>query len=151
MDRLTRADVDVTTNYNKGIVSNLSDKLLDLVLNGITLNSVNKDDLRDMVRHLYETTKHYEDLEEQGLLDIRPCKGGTTAYMLLYNDNKYEVVETLVEAFFVGNKSFAYISKVDEMGCLTDTKKIAFKEFGKTVFLTHEQAEQKLKELNGVE
>ena len=65
----------------------------------------------------------YEDLEEQGLLLRLPCKVGSTVYHIV--NKRISEVEN-VDLFFI---------------CL------CVAEFGKTIFLTQEEAEQKLKEM----
>ncbi len=64
--RLTRPCVDVdqtSTRHMGGVVKiqDIGDKLLDLILNGPTINGVNKDTLRHLVRQLYAELKVYED------------------------------------------------------------------------------------------
>lgn len=68
----------------------------------------------------------YEDLEEQGLLLRLPCKVGSTVYHIA---NKRILEVENVDLFFL---------------CLC----VAECRFGKSVFLTQEEAEQKLKEMN---
>lgn len=66
MERLTRPNVSVVVATGKYIgpevrVKDVGDKLLELILNGPTLNSVNKDVLRHLIRQLYDALKDYED------------------------------------------------------------------------------------------
>ena len=66
MERLTRptVEVDETAAQYMGNVIDLrtvNDKLLGLILNGPTLNAVNKDVLRHMIRQLYARLAAYED------------------------------------------------------------------------------------------
>ena len=68
MDRLTRPDIDTVQTAVRFMgeevkIQDISDKLLHLILNGPTINSVNKDTLRHLVRQLYTELKRYEDLE----------------------------------------------------------------------------------------
>ena len=72
----------------------------------------------------------YEDAEEQGLLVRLPCKVGDTVYKLWYYDGKpykiqQHVIRTLSELFGI----------------------MESKKFGKSVFLTREEAEKKLEEM----
>lgn len=78
--------------------------------------------------NLRETLKKYEDLEEQGRLVILPCKVGDDVYYILGIPN--ETPCTIDKCAFE----------------LSDINKI-----GKTLFLTREEAEAKLKELRGGE
>lgn len=82
----------------------------------------------------------YEDLEEQGLLLRLPCRVGTIVYVL-QSDRIIKVIITRYDCFKDGSIWFCF-----NHGC---GKSIA--EFGKTVFLTREKAEVKLKELRGGE
>ena len=64
--RLTRpcVDVDQTAARHMGgevKIQDIGDKLLDLILNGPTINGVNKDTLRHLLRQLYAELKVYED------------------------------------------------------------------------------------------
>ncbi len=92
----------------------------------------------------------YEDLEEQGRLLELPCKSGDIVYdVVLCNDGKYHVFEMKVcnispfgdargakawNAYLEGRYVKAYRS---------------FYDFGKTVFLTRQEAEDKLAEMEG--
>lgn len=65
-NRLTRPGVDVdqtAARYMGGEVKiqDISNKVLELILNGPTINGVNKDTLRHLVRQLYAELKVYED------------------------------------------------------------------------------------------
>ena len=82
--------------------------------------------------------KEYEDAEEQGLLLRLPCKVGDTLYCLgcegiIYEGicNGFELGEE--ERVFIVGKTFAWWRN--------------FSRFGNLVFLTKEEAEQKLAEM----
>ena len=77
---------------------------------------------------VYRKLKEYEDLEEQGRLPKLPCKVGDDVYYILGIPN--ETPCTIDKCTFE----------------LSDINKI-----GKTLFLTREEAEAKLKELRGGE
>lgn len=85
----------------------------------------------------------YEDLEEQGRLLKLPCKVGDIVY----------IAETvLVEAMCIriqldGYRNGIWINAKE----YPYDRRISFKNFGKTVFLTKAEAEAKLKELRGEE
>ena len=75
-----------------------------------------------------EELKIYRDLDEQGLLLQLPCKVGSTVYKIInqrdnYDDTVYQIVSATIFE----------LSMIDKIG--------------KTVFLTKEEAEQKLKEM----
>lgn len=93
---------------------------------------------------LRERLKEYEDLEEQGLLLRLPCKVGDTVYvkMASYCDIHYAEAEV---------RDFTHFTSCGFCIVVTskhfDKQNIPFSEFGKTVFLTKAEAEQKLKEM----
>lgn len=68
MDRLTRPEVMVVQTAARFMgsevkIQDISNKLMHLILNGPTINSINKDTLRHLVRQLYEALQRYEELE----------------------------------------------------------------------------------------
>lgn len=108
-----------------------------------------------------EKLSAYEDAEEQGLLLRLPCKVGDTVYVITspfnvfddieYDENmKDEVYEAYVSSvsFYESGEQYRIYSKVTNhfIGAY-------FREcdFGKTVFFTQEEAEAKLKEMEGAE
>ena len=89
----------------------------------------------DIVERLAE----YEDLEEQGLLLRLPCPIGTIVYNTTWWDDITEKVDVDGKTFYrtvhkhkVSKSTFSLVDIYD---------------FGKTVFLTKAEAEQKLKEI----
>ena len=88
---------------------------------------------------LREKLKEYEDLEEQGLLLRLPCKVGTTVYNTTWWDDVTEKVK-------VGGKTFYRTVHKHKVSKSTFSL-LDIYDFGKTVFLTKEEAEQKLKEM----
>ena len=84
----------------------------------------------------------YEDAEEQGLLLRLPCKIGDTLYTFYYprGDIVIVVEEEVIEI------------TVPEDGILIETYGgfYRFGDFGKTVFLTKEEAEQALAKMKEV-
>ena len=75
---------------------------------------------RDIINKLAE----YEDLEEQGLLLRLPCKVGDSIYSVI--EDGLTIVELKFSLDFYARRK---------------------NDFGKTVFLTEAEAEQKLKEM----
>lgn len=67
MERLTRPTVEVDDTAAKYMgsfpvdIRTYKDRLLELILNGPTLNGVSKDALRQIIRQLYGRLKEYED------------------------------------------------------------------------------------------
>ena len=81
----------------------------------------------------------YEDAEEQGLLLRLPCKIGTKVYNITWWDDVQKKVVVKGKTYYrtihkhkVSKSTFGY-TDIDD--------------FGKTVFLTKSEAEQKLKEM----
>lgn len=70
MSRLTRKAVDVdpsVVKYFDGethLMSDWTDKMMDLILNGPTLNGFRKDELRSLLRETYADLKKREDADE---------------------------------------------------------------------------------------
>lgn len=91
----------------------------------------------------YKKLAEYEDLEEQGLLLRLPCKVGDTVYAIGFNNNKPIIYESVVLNILITEKEIVFNVKVDEFEVNSQLKQSMF---GKTVFLTQAEAEQKLKE-----
>lgn len=90
----------------------------------------------------------YEDAEEQGFLLRLPCKIDNTVYLLLekLRNGKKEIVESR----FVGYRlhpQFELFSCYIDCKAIGNTLEFHREDFGKTIFLTKEEAEAKLKEL----
>lgn len=83
---------------------------------------------------------YYEDMEEQGGLVVLPCKVGDIVYAI---DGEYEdwIDEYEVKYFYCSSSGIDRIYAT----CGTLSKNFRPKQFGKTVFLTREEAEQALK------
>lgn len=154
-------------------LTNMKPKLLDVILNGPTLISVSKNVLRSIIRQLYRVLAAYEDTgltpeqcaeyakadregryivlrdaEEEGVARLRelaladkdgrvmvlPCKRGDTVWYV----TKIGIEEYKIQAFeksFFGDSANAYGIN------------FPFYNFGKNVFLTREEAEEKFKEV----
>ena len=81
-------------------------------------------------RMILEKLADYEDLEEQGLLVRLPCKVGDTVYKFWYYDRSpYKIQQHVIRT----------LSEICEL--------IESKKLGKYVFLTREEAENKLEEM----
>lgn len=96
-------------------------------------------------KSLKKKLKEYEGLEEQGLLLRLPCAVGDT----VYKPNPItlsEIVEIKIESIFITESEINISGRTTKM-------KYSFccrlSDFGKTVFLTKAEAEQKLKEMDG--
>lgn len=77
MKRLTNVSVRVDESTGKYLaplvdIEGMKPRLLDLILNGPTLNGVQKDVLRQIIRQLYTRLAMYEDAKEAGRLVVIP-------------------------------------------------------------------------------
>ena len=101
-----------------------------------------------------EKLKRYEDAEEQGLLLRLPCKVGDKIYQISENFIEPCTVETIFVSDDVDkdgnhcNMAEIHYSRYD---CPYTSAEIYFTDIGKTVFLTQEEAEAKLAEMEGAE
>lgn len=88
--------------------------------------------------------KHIQDLidaEEQGLLLRLPCKEGTEVYLTDYPNNRFVIKEYKL----VGMKAVMVLREfIHGSQCTRWVENI-----GETVFLTKEEAEQKLESMKG--
>ena len=83
----------------------------------------------------------YEDLEEQGLLLRLPVKIGDTIYAIRYREeNNFVVVETKIIEIRQNVNGIFFKPLISHKAYKID-------DFGKEVFLTQAEAEQKLKEM----
>lgn len=116
-----------------------------------------KDENCIFISDVCERLAEYEELEEQGRLLRLPCKVGDTVYVVTspfnvfddieYDENmKDEVYESYVSSvsFYESGEQYRIYAKATNhfIG-------VYFREcdFGKTVFLTKEEAEDRLKEM----
>ena len=92
----------------------------------------------------------YEGLEEQGRLIKLPCKVRDTVYYISEGFIEPCTVETIFISDYTdkyGNCSYMAEIHFDREDCPYVSTEIYFTDFGKTVFLTQAEAEQKLKEM----
>lgn len=85
--------------------------------------------------------KHYEDLEEQGLLLKLPCKIGDMVYSITRNF----ISEYMICSIEKYNEGF-FFNWGCEKGIYINVRGFTEYDIGKTVFLTKEEAEQALEE-----
>ena len=88
-------------------------------------------------RRIIERLAEYEDLEEQDLLLRLPCPIGTTVYNTTWWDDVQEKVKVDGKTFY----RTVHKHKVSK----STFSLVDIYNFGKTVFLTKAEAEQKLK------
>lgn len=109
---------------------------------------------RQVVEYLRKL-KDYEDLEEQGRLVKLPCRVGDNLYCMdsyLYAVIPVRLDEVILQ--FVGINNYVYqynCYSFDACGDVYQEYEFDDNDFGKTVFLTKNEAEAKLKELRGEE
>ena len=105
-----------------------------------------------LTTHIFQELKEYRDLEEQGLLLKLPCKVGTTVYVIdtIYEcDNDY--MDCIMEFPDRYQCERGFKCEYEHEKLVVRPESFDFKmldNFNKTVFLTKEEAEEKLKELN---
>lgn len=100
---------------------------------------------RDALKFLY---REYKDLEEQGLLLRLPCKVGDEVYIV--GDRFPAIIESIVIS--EDNHIMFEFVELDESPEITevwDSGGFELEDIGRTVFFTLEEAEQKLKEMEG--
>lgn len=179
MKRLTSEEVRVDESVDRYLgpladLEGMKPKLLDLVLNGPVLNGVSKDVLRQIIRQLYSALAAYEDtrltseevsalkrlfdyaleksktLAEQlellnriqelaeadrdGRLVVLPCKVGDTVHLIVTKRARNYTPE------------FRFVKK-SRLTFLNMER--VLQDFGKTAFLTREEAEKALEAQNG--
>ena len=113
------------------------------------------------VAELLEELKSYKDLEEQGLLVRLPCKVGDTVWVVTSpinvfgyseydGDAEYEVYESFLSSvsYYTSGEQFRIYAKVTNSFIAAYFREC---DFGKSIFLTREEAEKKLVEMkNGL-
>ena len=97
---------------------------------------------------VYRKLKDYEDAEEQGLLLRLPCKVGDTVWIVGAVRKLYSAK---VRTFFCGHPSAVRGRDPDGHIHMIRTTEcdIPMQEFGKTVFLSREEAEKALQKMEG--
>lgn len=107
-----------------------------------------KDENCIFISDVCERLAEYEDLGEQGRLLRLPCKVGDTAYAFLSTNNyftKCQINKIELKPTLYGNIRY-FLEQIGHRGCLY---RYFEDDFGKTVFLTKEEAKAKLKEMEG--
>ena len=85
----------------------------------------------------------YKQLEEQGLLLRLPVKVGDTIWYVDDDDDNYPIEAKIIRIEIKENYVLYYAEEKEDCGTLG----LDSDDIGKTVFLTKEEAEQKLKEM----
>jgi len=98
-------------------------------------------------KQIYDRLAYYEDLEEQGRLVVLPCKVGDSVWINgILGVGEAEEHEITAVSCHLGSKKEIWFNA--EMPRYRGEARCSFglDQFGKTVFLTREEAEQALKE-----
>ena len=90
----------------------------------------------------YKKLAEYEDLEEQGLLLLLPCKVGD----IVYSITRDFISEYTICSIEVYNDGFFFCWKC-EKGIYINVRGFTNYQIGKDVFLTQAEAERKLKKI----
>lgn len=135
MERLTKR-INVTNDIEDEIIVYTKGKYFDT-----TVGEMVRKDIKTVLKKLAD----YEDLEEKGLLLELPCKIGDTIWWL----NGKLIMESEVASFTVDVDGvyFMYVEYHDKKTDKIYSYSLEVGNIGKTVFLTQEAAEQKLKEM----
>lgn len=114
----------------------------DSVENYMKANCIKCAEEHEQLAEWLEELKSYKDAEEQGLLVRLPCKVGDTVYVPTRNFVS-ELRITMVSV----NMHEAYFSWMLNSGIYPNLDGFSKSKLGKSVFLTREEAEKKLKEM----
>ena len=133
MERLTELKYDITKLDSR--IKNMHEYIEKMAFD----DKAEVEFLASTVSYLKEL-REYKQLEEQGLLLRLPCAVGTTVYKTTWWDDVTETVK-------VGGKTFYRTVHKHKVSKSTFSL-LDIYDFGKTVFLTKAEAEQKLKEMN---
>ena len=104
---------------------------------GITITQLAKDGRYKALEEIAERLANREQAEEQGLLLRLPCKVGDKAYIIVEKDISKQTIQRVT----IGS------DKILEF--CTKKRGFAISDIGKKVFLTREEAEAKLKKMEG--
>ena len=140
MERLTKREISgITYNNSPGFICSC-------YCDNCSKGTGDCDRLKAMVNRLAK----FEDLEEQGLLARLPCKVGTEVFAIFPRDSHYtkcQIKKIEIRPTIFGKICY-FAEPVGQRGrCF----RYFDNEFGKTIFLTREEAEKKLEEMkNGL-
>lgn len=147
MERLTKRDFSrITYNERRSI-------MCSSYCDNCSQGAGNCKTVKNMIKKLAT----YEDLEEQGLLVRLPCKAGDTVWVVTSpinvfdydkydGDAEYEVYESFLSSvsYYASGEQFRIYAKVTNSFIAAYFREC---DFGKTVFLTREEADSKLEEM----
>lgn len=93
----------------------------------------------------YTRLRELAEADKDGRVLVLPCKVGDTVFARLGNKSKY-VCECKVKQIVVGNIGFVTFAPI---GAPEREYDVSLRGFGKTVFLSREEAEKALQEMEG--
>lgn len=102
-----------------------------------------KDALMAYIRKLEKDLGRYKDAEEQGRLVVLPCKVGDTLFVT--DERTFLPARRTVESVTWRNGEISVLARNDRTGYAYFCKG---SDFGKTVFLSREEAEKALEEMD---
>ena len=141
MERLTIDEIIEHYDRKTEMYEKVCDiKYLETTMNNSTKGYWEHKQVAEYLRKL----KEYEDLEEQGRLINLPCKVGDTVHGMSMG----EIIRLTVNEISIFCMKG---ERVINVKCQNNDefRNYVEREFGKTVFLTKSEAEEKLKELRG--
>lgn len=115
---------------------------------GMTITQLAENGRYKDLEEIAERLASKEQVEEQGLPLKSPCKVGDTVYAFLSTCNYFtecQINKIELKPTLYGNTCY-FLEPIGHRGCLY---RCFEDDFGKTVFLTKEEAEAKLKEMEG--
>lgn len=141
MERLTLEDA---IKYTKDVArkNRINKEKNTIIIPNSFISSNDCADKYGQVTKWLEELKSYKDLEKQGLLVRLPCKVGDTVYV----PTRVLVSEFKIPAIFCDIHG-TYFYWLFYCGIYERTSGFSERDIGKTVFLTHEEAEKKLEEM----
>jgi hypothetical protein len=101
--------------------------------------------MRDAEQEGVARLRELAEADKDGRVVVLPCKVGDTVFARLDNKSKY-VCECKVKQIVVGNIGFVTFAPI---GAPEREYDVSLRGFGKTVFLTREEAEKALAEMEG--
>ena len=150
MERLTDlTDSKLMPQLYEKVSSELSEEKERYIINTLYELDIDKDVLANQmmeIKRLNGLLEGYKDLEEQGLLIRLPCKAGDAVYIV--GDKFPAVIEKIV--IMEDNHimfEFVEFDRSYEVTEVWDSGGFELEDIGKTVFLTKEEAEAKLREM----
>ena len=141
------ADIELSNDnecFDEEMIENLQYDIMQEPIGLIALFYRNLWAMADLRERLAE----YEDLEEQGLLLRLPCNVGDIIYRVNTGAKKPVIKMRVLQVYYKQLYKDRIVIRIDAIND-NDIGESCYllEDFGKTVFLTKEEAEQKLKEM----